>query len=71
MKCVASVHTKPCHTCVAIHEIFRKQQKPFTMVLLVKCDATTMMEFAIILPKFWIILSLSTVKERSAVRSHS
>ena len=29
MKCVASVHTKPGHTCVAIHEIFRKQQKPF------------------------------------------
>ena len=26
MKCVASVHTKPGHTCVAIHEIFRKQQ---------------------------------------------
>ena len=29
MKCVASVHMKPGHTCVAIHEIFRKQQKPF------------------------------------------
>ena len=27
MKCVASVHTKPGHTCVAIHEIFRKQQE--------------------------------------------
>ena len=26
MKCMASVHTKPGHTCVAIHEIFRKQQ---------------------------------------------
>ena len=26
MKCLASVHTKPGHTCVAIHEIFRKQQ---------------------------------------------
>ena len=26
MKCVAAVHTKPGHTCVAIHEIFRKQQ---------------------------------------------
>ena len=26
MKCVASVHTKPGHTCVAIHEIFRRQQ---------------------------------------------
>ena len=26
MKCVASIHTKPSHTCVAIHEIFRKQQ---------------------------------------------
>ena len=26
MKCVASVHTKPGHTCVAIHEIFRKQK---------------------------------------------
>ena len=26
MKCVASVHTKPGHTCVAIHETFRKQQ---------------------------------------------
>ena len=27
MKCVASVHTKHGHTCVAIHEIFRKQQE--------------------------------------------
>ncbi len=27
MKCVASVHTKPGHTCVAIHEIYRKQQE--------------------------------------------
>ena len=27
MKCVASVHTKPGHTCVAIYEIFRKQQE--------------------------------------------
>ena len=27
MKCVASVHTKPGHTCVAIQEIFRKQQE--------------------------------------------
>ena len=27
MKCVASVHTKPGHTCIAIHEIFRKQQE--------------------------------------------
>jgi hypothetical protein len=26
MKCVASVHTKPGHTCVAIHETYRKQQ---------------------------------------------
>ena len=26
MKCMASVHTKPGHTCVAIHEIYRKQQ---------------------------------------------
>ena len=26
IKCFASVHTKPGHTCVAIHEIFRKQQ---------------------------------------------
>ena len=26
MKCVASVHTKPGHMCVAIHEIFRKQK---------------------------------------------
>ena len=26
MKCVASVHTKPGHTCVATHEIFRKQK---------------------------------------------
>ena len=26
MKCVASVHTKPDHTCVGIHEIFKKQQ---------------------------------------------
>ena len=26
MKCVASVHTKPGHTCVAIHKIFLKQQ---------------------------------------------
>ena len=26
MKCVASVHTNPGHTCVAIHEIFRKQK---------------------------------------------
>jgi hypothetical protein len=26
MKCVASIHTKPGHTCVAIHEIYRKQQ---------------------------------------------
>ena len=26
MKCMASVHTKPGHTCVAIHEIFRKQK---------------------------------------------
>jgi hypothetical protein len=25
-KCVASVHKKPGHTCVAIHEIYRKQQ---------------------------------------------
>ena len=27
MKCVASVHRKPGHTCVPIHEIFRKQQE--------------------------------------------
>ena len=27
MKCVAFVHAKPGHTCVAIHEIFRKQQE--------------------------------------------
>jgi hypothetical protein len=26
MKCMASVHTKAGHTCVAIHEIYRKQQ---------------------------------------------
>ena len=26
MKCVASVHTKPGHACVAIHEIFRNQK---------------------------------------------
>ena len=26
IKCLASVHTKPGHTCVAIHEVFRKQQ---------------------------------------------
>jgi tripartite motif-containing protein 2/3/tripartite motif-containing protein 56 len=26
IKCVASVHTKPGHACVAIHEIYRKQQ---------------------------------------------
>ena len=25
-KCLASVHTKPGHTCVAIYEIFRRQQ---------------------------------------------
>ena len=27
MKCVTTVHTKPGHTCVAIHEIHRKQQE--------------------------------------------
>ena len=27
MECAASVHTKPGHTCIAIHEIFRKQQE--------------------------------------------
>ena len=27
MKCIASVHMKPGHTCVAVHEIFRKQQE--------------------------------------------
>ena len=27
MKCVASVHRKPGHTCVPIHEIFRRQQE--------------------------------------------
>ena len=26
MKCVAISHTKPGHTCVAVHEIYRKQQ---------------------------------------------
>ena len=26
MKCVATVHTKPGHSCVAIHEIWRRQQ---------------------------------------------
>ena len=26
MKCVATVHTKPGHTCVAIYEIWRRQQ---------------------------------------------
>ena len=26
IKCMASVHTKPGHTCVGIHEIFRKQK---------------------------------------------
>ena len=26
MKCVASIHTKPGHTCVALHEIYRKHQ---------------------------------------------
>ena len=26
MKCVASVHKKPGHTCVALHEIYQKQQ---------------------------------------------
>ena len=26
MKCMASVHTKPGHACVAIHEIWRRQQ---------------------------------------------
>ena len=26
IKCLASVHTRPSHTCVAIHQIFRKQQ---------------------------------------------
>ena len=27
MKCMTTVHTKPGHTCVAIHEIYRKQQE--------------------------------------------
>ncbi len=27
MKCMASVHKKPAHTCVAIHEIYRKQHE--------------------------------------------
>ena len=27
IKCVASVHTKPGHTCVAIHDVFRKRQE--------------------------------------------
>mgnify|MGYP002803387788 CR=1 FL=1 len=27
MKCVASIHKKPGHTCVAIHEIYQKQQE--------------------------------------------
>ena len=26
MKCIASIHKKPGHTCVALHEIYRKQQ---------------------------------------------
>ena len=26
IKCVATVHTKPGHTCIAIHDIWRKQQ---------------------------------------------
>ena len=26
MKCLATIHTKPGHTCVGIHEIFRKQK---------------------------------------------
>ena len=40
IKCVASVHIKPGHTCIGIHEIFRKQQD----VMKSKCAAINAMK---------------------------
>ena len=39
MKCVASFHKKPDHTCVAVHEIYRKQQD----TVKTKCDTINAM----------------------------
>ena len=44
IKCVASVHTKPGHACVAIYEIFRKEQdavkSKFEIVNALKLEGT-------------------------------
>ena len=72
MKCLASVHTKPGHACVAIHEIFQKQQEAvkskYATINAMKLEGTKVGKwFYIIMQKFsnWLTDSLITTSVQS------